>query len=154
MLVSLVGLLSVFEGGDSGMVTLNQIIDEVTSKYGLGSQGGPLVRELLALVTGGQGGIGGFIDRLKGAGLANLVSSWLGRTDAAPLSVPQVEGALGKGTLDRIAQKLGLSGSVVGPALAYLVPKIIGFLTPDGKIPTGIPSQVSAFLSQPSAAPR
>src|SRR5512147_666626 len=136
------------------MMTLNQIIDEITSKYGLGSQGGPLVRELLALVTGGQGGIGGFIDRLKGAGLANLVSSWLGRTDAAPLSVPQVEGALGKGTLDRIAQKLGLSGSVVGPALAYLVPKIIGFLTPDGKIPTGIPPQVSAFLSQPSGAPR
>ena len=132
------------------MATLNQIVDEVTSKYGLGSQGGPLVRELLALVTGGQGGIGGFIDRLKGAGLGNLVSSWLGRTDAAPLSVPQVEGALGKGTLDRIAQKLGLSGSVVGPALAYLVPKVIGFLTPDGKIPTGIPSQVSAFLSQPS----
>jgi hypothetical protein len=44
------------------MATLDQIIDEVTSKYGLGSQGGPLVRELLALVTGGQGGIGGFID--------------------------------------------------------------------------------------------
>jgi hypothetical protein len=47
------------------MATLDQIVDEVTSKYGLGSQGGPLVRELLTLVTGGQGGIGGFIDRLK-----------------------------------------------------------------------------------------
>jgi outer membrane protein OmpA-like peptidoglycan-associated protein/uncharacterized protein YidB (DUF937 family) len=136
------------------MMTLNQIIDEVTSKYGLGSQGDPLVRELLALVTGGQGGIGGFIDRLKGAGLGNLVSAWLGNTDAPPLSVPQVEGALGKGIIDRIAQKLGLSGSVVAPALAYLVPKVIGFLTPDGKIPTGIPPQVSAFLSQPAAAPR
>ena len=135
------------------MMTLNEIIDEVTSKYGLGSQGGPLVRELLALITSSQGGIGGFVDRLKGAGLGTLVSSWLGRTDNAPLSVPQVEGALGKGTIDRIAQKLGLSGSVVGPALAYLVPKIIGFLTPDGKIPTGVPPQVSAFLSRPSAAP-
>lgn len=137
------------------MMTLNQIVDDVTSKYGLGSSGGPLVRELLGVVTGGQGGIGGFIDRLKGADLGNLVSSWLGRTDAAPLSVPQVEGAVGKGTIDRIAQKLGLSGSVIGPALAYLLPKIIGFLTPDGKIPTGVPPQVSAFLSQPTvAAPR
>ena len=136
------------------MMTLNQIVDEVTSKYGLGSQGGPLVRELLALVTGSQGGIGGFIDRLKGAGLASLVSSWLGRTDAAPLSVPQVEGALGKGTIERIAQKLGLSGSIVTPALGYVVPKIIGFLTPNGSIPTGVPPQVSAFLSQPAAAPR
>src|SRR5512147_827138 len=136
------------------MMTLNQIVDEVTSKYGLGSQGGPLVRELLALVTGGQGGIGGFIDRLKGAGLGNLVSSWLGKTEGAPLTVSQVEGALGKGTIERIAQKLGLSGSVIGPALAYLVPKIIGFLTPNGSIPTGVPPQVSAFLSQPSAAPR
>jgi uncharacterized protein YidB (DUF937 family) len=69
------------------MATLDQIVDEVTSKYGLGSQGGPLVRELLTLVTGGQGGIGGFIDRLKGAGLEKLVSSWLGKTDAAPMSV-------------------------------------------------------------------
>jgi outer membrane protein OmpA-like peptidoglycan-associated protein len=64
-----------------------------------------------------------------------------------------VEGAIGKGTIDRIAQKLGLSASVIGPALGYLVPKIIGFLTPDGKIPTGVPPQVSAFLSQSSAAP-
>lgn len=60
---------------------------------------------------------------------------------------------MGKGVVDRTAQKLGLSGSVVGPALAYLVPKIIGFLTPDGKIPSGVPPQVSAFLSQPSVAP-
>ena len=134
-------------------MTLNQIVDDVTSKYRLGSSGGPLVREVLGVVTGGQGGIGGFIDRLKGAGLGNLVSSWLGRTDAEPLSVPQVEGAIGKGTIDRIAQTLGLSGSVIGPALAYLVPKIIGFLTPDGKIPAGVPPQVSAFLSQPSVAP-
>ena len=136
------------------MLTLNQIVDEVTTKYGLGSQGGPLVKELLVLVTGGPGGIGGFVERLKSAGLGNLVSSWLGKTDAAPLSVPQVEGALGQGTVDRIAQKLGLSGSVVGPALAYLVPKIIGFLTPSGSIPTNVPPQVSAFLSQSSAAPR
>jgi OmpA-OmpF porin, OOP family len=136
------------------MMTLNQIIDEVTSKYGLGSQGGPLVRELLALVTGNQGGIGGFIDRVKDAGLGHIVSAWLGNTDAPPLSVPQVEGALGKGIIDRIAQKLGLSGSVVGPALAYLVPKIIGFLTPGGSIPTAVPPQVSAFLSQSAAAPR
>ena len=100
------------------MMTLNQIVDDVTSKYGLGSSGGPLVREVLGVVTGGQGGIGGFIDRLKGAGLGNLISSWLGRTDAEPLSVPQVEGAIGKGTIDRIAHKLGLSGSVIGPALA------------------------------------
>jgi OOP family OmpA-OmpF porin len=135
------------------MMTLNEIIDEVTSKYGLGSQGGPLVGEVLRLVTSSQGGVGGFIDRLKGAGLSTLVSSWLGRTDAAPLSVPQVEGALGKGTIDQIAHKLGLSGSVVGPAVGYVLPKIIGFLTPDGKIPTGIPPQVSAFLSQPSATP-
>jgi uncharacterized protein YidB (DUF937 family) len=35
------------------------------------------------------------------------------------MSVPQVEGAIGKGTLDRIAQKLGVSGSIVGSALAY-----------------------------------
>lgn len=33
------------------MASLNQIVDEVTAKYGLGSQGVPLVRELLALIT-------------------------------------------------------------------------------------------------------
>jgi uncharacterized protein YidB (DUF937 family) len=69
------------------MATLNQIVDEVTSKYGLGAQGGPLVRELLTLVTGGQGGIGGFIDRLKGAGLGSLVSSWLDAQEAGGGSI-------------------------------------------------------------------
>ena len=36
------------EGREIANVTLNQIVDEVTTKYGLGSQGGPLVKELLA----------------------------------------------------------------------------------------------------------
>jgi hypothetical protein len=74
------------------MATLDQIVDEVTSKYGLGSQGGPLVRELLTLVTVGWHR---WIHRLpEGAGLGKLVSSWLGKTDAAPMSVRNAAAAL------------------------------------------------------------
>ena len=100
-------------------------------------------------MTGGPGGIGGFIDRLKSAGLGNLLSAWLGNTDAAPLSVPQVEGALGKGTVDRIAQKLGLSGSVVGPASGLSRAEDHRLFDAERNDPDRCPSQVSAFLSQP-----
>jgi OOP family OmpA-OmpF porin len=49
-----------------------------------------------------------------------------------------VEYALGTVTIDRIADKLGLSGSKIAPALAYLLPKVIRVLAPSGSIPTGM----------------
>jgi hypothetical protein len=46
------------------MALFDGLIGELASKYGVGAQAGPLVRELLQAIAGGPGGLSGFLDRL------------------------------------------------------------------------------------------
>src|SRR5436309_618731 len=83
------------------MSPFDNIIDDVAGRFGLGAKAGPLLRELLLLMTGSSGGISGFIDKFKSAGLSSEVNGWLGsagKTAAAPTSW-QVEQALGSKTV-------------------------------------------------------
>jgi hypothetical protein len=59
---------------------------------------------------------------------------------------------LGSNALTGIASRLGLGGSVVASAAGYVLPKLIGALTPGGKIPTSVPSELAHLLS-PSIVP-
>ena len=131
----------------------DSLIADIANKFNLGSTGGTLVEEVLRLITGRPGGVSGFLDMFKTAGLGNLASSWLGRADNPPLSTHQVEQVLGSSFINNLAGKLGIGGSVAGSALAYVVPKLIGLLTPGGNIPSGIPSSVSGFLNERAAPP-
>ncbi len=115
-------------------------------RFGLGPKAGQLLREVVQLITGSPGGVGGFIDKFRSAGLGSQVASWLGRTDGAALTAPQVESALGSNVLGGIASRLGLGGGVAGTAIGYLLPKVIGQLTPGGVIPTGIPAALTGYL--------
>jgi outer membrane protein OmpA-like peptidoglycan-associated protein/uncharacterized protein YidB (DUF937 family) len=137
------------------MAILDAVINELASKFGLGSSATPLVREVLKLVTGAPGGFGGFLNQLKSAGLGTELLSWLGNPQAQSLLVPQVEKLFGASVLGAIAKKLGLGDGVVASATAYVLPKLIALLTPGGVIPTKLPSEVAAFLSPatPGAAP-
>ena len=130
------------------MAMLDNVIDDIGSRFGLGPKAGLLLREVVQLITGSPGGIGGFIEKFRSAGLASQVASWLGRTDGAVLTAPQVEQALGSNVLGGIASRLGLGGGVVGAAMGYLLPKVIGQMTPGGAIPSSMPSWVSGFLGQ------
>src|SRR5262252_3634787 len=127
------------------MAILDNVIEDVGSRFGLGSNAGPLLREAVQLITGSPGGIGGFIDKFRSAGLASQVASWLGRSDGAVLTGPQVEQALGSSVLGGVASRLGLAGGVVGTAVGYLLPKVIGQITPGGVIPSGIPAALSSY---------
>jgi OOP family OmpA-OmpF porin len=69
-----------------------------------------------------------------------------GRTDGAALTGPQVEQALSSSVLGAIANRLGLAGGVVGTAVGYLLPKVIGQITPGGVIPSGIPAAFSSYM--------
>ena len=136
------------------MAILDNVIEDVGSRFGLGSNAGPLLREVVQLITGTPGGIGGFIDKFRSAGLASQVGSWLGRSDGAVLTGPQVEQALGSSVLGGIASRLGLAGGVVGTAIGYLLPKVIGQMTPGGVVPTSMPSWISGFLGQTQTTTR
>src|SRR5262249_49838489 len=114
----------------------------------------PLIRSVLQLITGGTGGIGGFLDRLKSAGLGSEVNSWLGSSNPLAMTPQQVESALGHNVVNGMASKLGLGFGAVSGAIGYLLPKLIGMLTPGGKVPSEIPGYISSFLGATPKAGR
>jgi len=128
------------------MTMIDNAIEDVAGRFGLGPKSGQLMHELVHLITGSPGGVGGFIDKFRSAGLGSEVTSWLGRSDGAALAGPQVERALGSTALGGIAGRLGLGSGVVGTAIGYILPKLIGQITPGGVIPSGIPASLSGFL--------
>lgn len=128
------------------MSQFDQLIDDVATRFGLGAKASTMLRELLTLMTSSPGGIGGFIDKFKSAGLAREANGWLGNASASALNASQVERALGSDAVDAMARKVGIPGAVASPAIGYLVPKLIGRLTPNGVIGSTVPSSVSDFL--------
>jgi len=134
------------------MATFDTLIDDLASRFGLGANARSLVREVLTMISTSSGGLGGFLDRFKSAGLSSEVTSWLGHPDASPIAAAQVERALGATALGGIASRLGLAQSAMSTALGYALPKIVGLLTPGGAVPAGVPAEVAAFLSQPPRA--
>ena len=129
------------------MAIFDALIDDVASQFGLGSNASPFVREVLSTVTGTPGGVGGFLNNMKAAGLSSDVASWMGHAGAAPLSAASVERALGSTVLNGIAGRLGLGSTLVTSAVGYALPKVIGLLTPGGAVPTSLPAEVTNFLS-------
>jgi OmpA-OmpF porin, OOP family len=137
------------------MAIFDTLIDDVATQFGLGSNAGLLVREILSVITGTPGGVGGFLNNLKTAGLSPEVASWLGHANAVPLAASQIDRALGSTALGGIASRLGLAPTLVSSAAAYVLPKVIGLLTPGGVIPTSLPAEVTNFappVTRPAAA--
>jgi uncharacterized protein YidB (DUF937 family) len=114
------------------MTMIDSAIEDVAGRFGLGPKSGQLMQELVHLITGSPGGVNGFIDKFRSAGLGSEVTSWLGRTDGAALAGAQVERALGSTALGGIASRLGLGSGVVATAIGYILPKLIGQITPGG----------------------
>jgi OOP family OmpA-OmpF porin len=131
------------------MSQFDDIVDAAASRFGLGPKAGALLQELQQLITASPGGIGGFIDKFQSAGLSREVNGWLGNTEGAALSASQVDRALGSGTIDSIARKVGIPSATAAAALGYLTPKVIGKLTPFGEIPNTVDF---THLSAPSVS--
>jgi uncharacterized protein YidB (DUF937 family) len=104
------------------------------------------IEGLLGMLAGGQGGapggaqgLGALVDRLREAGLAEQVDSWVGTGANRPVAPEQLEQALGADTLAGMAQRLGIGGGAAGggmaAALAALLPQVINGLTPQGRVP-------------------
>lgn len=131
MVTSMAGQLGGGAGGDKAQVT------------------GGLVQEL----EGRPGGIGSIFQAFQGNGLGGLVQQWAGG-NTAPASPGEVEQGLGgTGIIDNIAQRTGMSPTVVKMGLAVAVPVIIhhfvsnGHTTATGE-PTGAPPPETGGLLQ------
>ena len=123
------------------------LIGDVSREFDLGTRAAALVNELLRFIARTPGGLAGFIARFEAADMSLLASSWLGNSESEPMTAGELEGALGADGLRRIGRKVGLPAETVGPALAFLIPRVIGLLTPNGVVPVDHPAEVASRAS-------
>ncbi len=129
------------------MAIFDSIISEVAEKFGLGDKAGPLVGALLSMITSSEGGgLAGFISKFTGAGMGDLVNSWISTGDSHPISENQLNSVLGGDAISGIADKVGIPSSLASSALAFLLPSVISKLTPDGIVPTSLPDTIMNYI--------
>jgi OmpA-OmpF porin, OOP family len=126
----------------------DDMVEDVVRLFGLGAMARPLLREVVQLITGSPGGIGGFIDKLRSAGFGSHIASWLGRTDGPALSADDVKRVIGCNVLQQIASRLGVSRDAAGAATGNLLPKLVGQMTPGGIVPAAAPSWIPGYVGQ------
>lgn len=127
------------------------LIREAGARFGLGDKALPLLQMLLAAMTSkDSGGLAGFLEKFKAAGFGPIIQSWLGGGPAAqPISNSQLETALGAsgGLLSTLTSRLDLGRDNVTSALGYLLPNVVGKLTPGGSIPSSLPPEVLSLAA-------
>ena len=127
------------------------LIREAAARFGLGDKALPLVQMLLAYMTAKEtGGLAGFLEKFKAANLGPIVQSWLGGGPSAqPVTNTQLETVLGAsgGLLSQLTSRLDVGRDNVTSALGYLLPAVVGRLTPGGSIPATLPPEVVSLAA-------
>jgi outer membrane protein OmpA-like peptidoglycan-associated protein/uncharacterized protein YidB (DUF937 family) len=133
------------------------IVNETASRFGLSTGSvSALVRGLLSLITNERtGGPEGFVDLFRRAGLGEVITSWFGGKEGRAMTPSHLESTLGPSALDKLAASSGLTRAAVVSAAAFLLPKLIGWLTPNGVFPSSsaLRSQVSSYVERPVSVP-
>lgn len=109
-----------------------------------------LLQAALSLIAnnGQTGGLTGLVERFQEAGLGNVIHSWIGTGQNAPVTAEQMEQVLGEGHLQQIAEETGLPHPAVAERLSAMLPDLIDKLTPAGHVPQGGLGNMSALLDQ------
>ncbi|MDQ0395452.1 YidB family protein [Labrys monachus] len=82
------------------------------------------------------GGLGGLLERFQQAGHGNVIDSWIGNGQNAPIQPGTLGQVLGSQTISDLAQKAGINEQDLLNQLAQNLPNIIHNLTPNGRLPT------------------
>ena len=133
------------------MSTLTLAMEEMQNRYGISNtKASSLISGLLSFINQQTGGIGGFIERFRSAGLGDQLSSWFSGATRS-LSPEQVESVLGTGTVSYLASKAGLTIATASSAIALILPKLMQSLAPGGVAPTRLPSELMSYVNGPVA---
>lgn len=107
-----------------------------------------LLQAALALIAdnGQIGGLQGLVERFRGAGLENAISSWIGSGENVPITGAQLRQALGDGQVRQIAEDAGMTEQETTDSLSGMLPDLVDKLTPAGHIPHGGLGNMSNLL--------
>jgi uncharacterized protein YidB (DUF937 family) len=135
------------------MALFDGIVAGIARQFGLGDKARSLIGWLLSMMTDSKtGGLGGFLDKMRHAGLGSLVSGMMGGGEKAPLTSNQVESLFGRNALGAIASKLGIGETLATSAVATALPNLIGAVTPNGVVPDRLPAEAEGFMREATSA--
>jgi uncharacterized protein YidB (DUF937 family) len=86
------------------------------------------------LITGG--GLGALLQQFEQSGRGDAAQSWVSRGGNIPLTPKDIESTFGAGTIETIAERLGMPRNELLQGLSEAMPGVIDSLTPDGRLPT------------------
>ena len=89
---------------------------------------------ILSGLLGEVGGLGGLMEKFKGAGLGDIFASWVGKGENLPIKPDQLQSALGTDTVQKASSALGVDAGQLMPMLSQFLPSIVDKLTPNGEI--------------------
>ncbi|WP_370411447.1 YidB family protein [Streptomyces fradiae] len=98
---------------------------------------GALLGALMSKGGGGNNPLGGLLDGLTKAGLADQAQSWVGTGDNQPVSGAQIAQALPDDTLQKVAAEAGVTPDQAADEIAQQLPQVVDKLTPQGQVPSG-----------------
>ena len=108
--------------------------------------------ELMNAVQQHPGGLSGILQNFKQNGMGDHVNSWQQPDQAnRPITPDQAQQGLGSGVIDSIAQRTGLSPTVVKGAAAVVIPMIVAHFAENGGVnqhPSALGGLASSFLSK------
>lgn len=136
------------------MTIFDSIIAEANERFNLSGKAGTLLSSLLALMTDGtRGGFAGFLEKFGAADFGDTASSWVNSSANAEISSEQLESALGKDTLTAISNQIGTDYATTVSAAAFMTPRVVGALSPDGVVPqeADLLSRIGGFLNDADA---
>jgi uncharacterized protein YidB (DUF937 family) len=118
------------------MGLLDHISGAVQGDAGKGGGANVVLLQELVMMLNKPGGLSNLMGAFQGAGLGNVVQSWIGTGQNMPISPEQVRSILGKDTLSDMAQRAGIDESATASTLSGLLPEVVDKVTPDGKVPS------------------
>jgi uncharacterized protein YidB (DUF937 family) len=108
--------------------------------------------ELVNAAQQHPGGLAGMLENFKQKGMGDHVNSWQQPDQAnAPISPDQAQQGLGSGVIDSIAQRTGLSPTVVKGAAAIILPMMVAHFAENGGVHqqgNGFGNMASSFLGK------
>jgi outer membrane protein OmpA-like peptidoglycan-associated protein/uncharacterized protein YidB (DUF937 family) len=132
----------------------DSLIKEIATRFHLNEERAlPLVQLVLAYMTNKEtGGLTGFVQKFKNAGLGGVVQSWIGGNPAhaQEISEGQVQQVLGgpAGLLRLLTSKFGINSQVGSTMLGFLMPRLMGTLTPQGTLQSVVPHEITDFIGE------
>ncbi|WP_037766770.1 YidB family protein [Streptomyces sp. 142MFCol3.1] len=129
-------------GNDLGSL-LGGLLGDSGQSGAAGAPGaGDILGALLGALSGGSGAasgnpLGGLLDMLTKAGLAEQKDSWVGTGENQSVTGAQIQHALPDDALKQIADEAGITTDQAATQIAENLPRAVDKLTPQGQMPAG-----------------